>query len=112
MRKAAALVLAAVLLSGCTIASEYFTEPTGRVCVDRQQFIDDYAVLKVLYKMLREDAQARCERGERTCDDLPLVDAQAKAISIRVQAKIEVPESELDKAAIKDLIKALISLAP
>lgn len=100
----------AVLLStsGCVL----LTEPTGRITIDRQEFINTYATVKVLYLRLRSQAQLACERGEVDCDELRGIDKAAKALNVQIEAKIAVPESEIDWAVVMELLKALVSLVP
>jgi len=102
-------------LSGCTVAKEFFTDPTGRITIDRQEFIDTYAVVRVLYRRLHEHVDALCGKGEapeRTCQRLPMLHEEVQQLNVRIEAKIEVPESRIDWATIAKLLATLISLVP
>lgn len=112
-----ALLLAAVLLAGCAL----FTKPTGNITIERQEFINAWAVTKVLYQRLRTQAERYCrtrppEEALRldglNCGELADIDRKAKVIAIQVDAKIAVPESELDYETIKELLGILVGLIP
>ena len=103
-----AILLAFTLLSGCALV----TKPTGLITIERQEFINTYAVVKVLYKRMVEDATSRCE-GDAVClARVADTDSKARALDIQIQAKIEVPESEIDWVVVKDILKTLVSLVP
>jgi len=111
----ACVCMLALALSGCTVAKEFFTDPTGRITIERQEFIDFYATTRVLYRRLYEHLDDLCAKGEapeRTCQRLPLLHEQVRELDIRIQAKIEVPESRIDWANVAKLLGALISLVP
>ena len=112
-----ALALAAVilLLPGCAA----FTKPTGTITIERQEFINTWAVTKVLYKRMRTQAAAVCvadtlprRLDKIDCADLASIDRKAKVIAIQVEAKIETPESEIDWAVVKDFLSLLVGLVP
>lgn len=119
MRRRAAVAVAGLALvgslSGCTIAKEFMTEPTGRVTIDRQEFIDFYATTKVLYRRMYEHVDALCAKGEapeRTCQRLPILHEEIRALDVRIQAKIEVPESRIDWNNVAKLLGVLIGMVP
>lgn len=121
-RVVALLVVALVGLSGCAATKSLFTKPTGKITIDRQEFVNTYAVVKVLYRRLYEQARASCEQHAKAktedmmlawnCEALPGFHAQARALDVQIQAKLEVAESELDWAVVVGLLKALVSLVP
>ena len=102
------LIALALLLAGCAL----FTQPTGVITIERQQFINTYAVTKVLYTRLRTQAQAACERGEFDCTELAQVDREVRQLNATIEAKIAVPESEIDWAVVMALLKTLVGLVP
>ena len=106
------LLAVALLTPGCALVHSAFTNPTGTITIERQQFVNTYAVVKVLYTRLRAQAQLACERGEVDCQELVSVDKQVKALNVQIEAKIAVPESEIDWETVKELLKALVSLVP
>lgn len=116
-------LLLALSLSGCTFVKDIFTNPTGKITIERQEFINSYAVIKVLYKRLYAQALVSCEQHAKgakaedmmvawNCEALPGFHAQARALSVQIEAKIEVPESEIDWAVVNGMLKALVSLVP
>ncbi len=115
-----ALVVAVLLLSGCAtgqLAHDTFTNPTGNITVPRQEFINSYAVVKVLWKSLRENAELACTTAPAgkvgPCfDKLHEIDARAKVLAIQIEAKIAVPESEIDWAVVTGILSAIIGLVP
>jgi hypothetical protein len=120
LRKAVIASLAAMLLvSGCAATKSLFTNPTGLITIERSQFLSTYAVVKVLYKRLRAQAAAACVENtlprkldQIDCAELAAIDRKVKALDIQIQAKIEVPESEIDWAVVKDLLGAIVGLVP
>ncbi len=103
-----AIGLLALALSGCTA----FMQPTGTITIERQEFINTYAVVRVLYTRMREQAQAACERGEIDCQQLVEIDKTVKHLNTSIEAKIAVPESEIDWAVVRSFLGVLIGLAP
>ena len=97
-----------LLVSGCTI----LTTPTGRITIERQEFINTYAVVKVLYTRLRVQAQLACERGEVDCDELRRIDIEVRKLNTTIEAKIAVPESEINWAVVKELLGMIVGLIP
>lgn len=101
------LILATVLATtpGCALVHSVFTNPTGRITIDRQEFINTYAVVKVLYQRMRANFKGSPQ-------ELLEIDREARALSVQIEAKIAVPESEIDWAVVAKLLGALISLVP
>jgi hypothetical protein len=120
-------------LSGCTIAKEFATDPTGKITIDRQEFINTYAVITVLYEGWYQFLDAACTAGEfperlmpspdalsrreklryeRLCQRLPSVHEEVRALDVKIKAKIKIPESEIDWATIEKVLGALIGLVP
>jgi hypothetical protein len=112
------LLAAAILLTmGCGTTKAAFTNPTGNITIPRQEFINTYALVKVMWKSLRENAELACASapaGEVSPCFARLrdIDGQAKALSFQIEAKIAVPESEIDWAVVMGLLKAVIGLIP
>lgn len=112
------LLAAAVLLAmGCGTTKAVFTNPTGKITIERQQFINTYALVKILWRESRHHAELTCVRGpeEQVAGCLVAlrkIDAQAKELAFNIEAKIAVPESEIDWAVVMGLLKAIVSLVP
>lgn len=113
-RAAQAAVLASMILAfpGCALVSDAFTNPTGNITIPRQEFINTYATVKVLYLRMRAHAETLCRKGELDCDELLKLDQDIKAVAIQIEKKIAVPEAEIDWAMVEKLLGALISLVP
>ena len=111
-----ALIIAIVLLlPGCTVASNAFTNPTGQVTIPRQEFINTYSFLYVLTKDFLAEAEEACKEGrwpEANCVRIPTVKQELIVFDLNVRAKIAVPESEIDWAVIIGILKALAGLRP
>lgn len=111
-----ALGLVLLLGSGCAL----FTKPTGTITIERQEFINSWAVTKVLYQRMRAQAAAVCiaettlprKLDALDCAELAVIDRKAKALAIQVEAKIATPEAELDWVVIKDILSLLVGLVP
>ena len=131
MRRAARLfflagLVAATALPGCALLKGAFTEPTGVITIERQDFIDTFAVVSVLTEDFFKEADRACEvrlyvpGGARearawpdaTCANVPAAKAKAKALGVAIRAKIAVPESRIDWGAVKELLGVLVSLRP
>lgn len=109
------LLIAILLFSGCALVKDTFTNPTGNITIPRQQFINTYAYLKVLTKGLLEDAHQACAGNlwpASTCLKLQDTERELKILDLNIQAKIEVPESEIDWEVVIGIIKGLASLRP
>lgn len=111
------LLGAVLLLAGCTTTREVFTNPTGNITIERQQFVNTFATVKVLWKRLRANAELACASAPAgevgPCfAKLREIDDQAKALSIQIEAKILVPESEIDWEVVKDLLGMIVGLVP
>ncbi len=111
-------ILLLVLLSlslGCSSIKGMFTESTGTVTIERQDFLDTWGLVTVMAEDFFAEADRACAAGAWpavTCAKLPGAKVQAKAIAVAVRAKIAVPESRLDWGAIKGLLGVLVSLRP
>ena len=121
MRKVVIASLAAgLLLVGCggkNLAKDVFTNPTGHITIPRQDFINSYALIKVLWKDIRHNSELACVRGPEeqvaAClTRLREIDAQAKQLAYQIEAKVAVPESEIDWAVVMGLLKAIVGLVP
>lgn len=109
------IAVLAVMLSSCSLAHSVFTNPSGRITIDRQDFINTYAIVKVLYKHMLVNLEELCAssiKPPEQCVQLPLIKQKAHELNLKIEAKIEVPESEIDWGTVKELLSALISLVP
>jgi len=115
VRRLIVWVAVAWALTGCAAIKGLFTEPTGLITIERQDFLDTWALVSVLAEDFFTEADRACAAGAwpaTTCANLPKAKTQAKAIAVAVRAKIAVPESRLDWGAIKDFLGVLVSLRP
>ncbi|HAM41127.1 MAG TPA: hypothetical protein DCP69_07255 [Candidatus Omnitrophica bacterium] len=113
MRRLLAILLVAGLLSGCAAMKGIFTEPTGQITMERQEFIDAWALVQVLGEDFFALADAAC--ADRTwpadrCRKLPEAKRQAAAIVVGVRAKLAVPESRVDWGTVMKFLGVLTSL--
>ena len=122
MRGAVALIAAMLLLTACgpTLRNPFYRE-TGEITIPRQDFVNTWAVTKVLYSRLRAQAERYCQTrppaealrlDTLNCGELPEIDREARALAVSVDAKIAVPESEIDWATVKELLSLLVGLVP
>ena len=103
----------ALLLSGCTIAHDAFTNPTGNITIPRAQFIGTYARARQLYIEIRDRAFAACRAGQlppQQCGELGALDQEAKRLDFEVKAKLAVPETELDWQMIEKVLGFAVKL--
>jgi hypothetical protein len=108
-----ALLALLPLLSGCALTKSAFTNPTGIITVERQEFLDTYAKIKAIYLMAVDQVARGCQAGqfpEDFCLKAANVHQEAKALDLAVQAKIAVPESKLDWATIGTMVGLLAKL--
>ena len=115
MKRLALGVALMLTVSGCAAVKGYFTEPTGVITIERQDFLDTWALVTVLAEDFFMEADRACAAGAWpavTCAKLPEAKAQAKALAVAVRAKIAVPESRFDWGAVKELLGILVSLRP
>ncbi|MDP3703752.1 MAG: hypothetical protein U1C74_15925 [Phenylobacterium sp.] len=115
MKFAALLLILSITLPGCAAVKGYFTEPTGVITIERQDFLDTWALVTVLAEDFFTEADRACAAGAWpavTCAKVPGAKTQAKALAVAVRAKIAVPESRFDWGAVKELLGILVSLRP
>ena len=115
MKRLALAVALMLTVSGCAAVKGYFTEPTGVITIERQDFLDTWALVTVLAEDFFTEAGRACAAGAWpavTCAKVPGAKAQAKALAVAVRAKIAVPESRFDWGAVKELLGILVSLRP
>lgn len=103
-------LIAGLLLAGCSV----FTRPASTISVERQKFVNAYARARVLYATVAERmtqfcAQGRIEREE--CARMASVHEQAKALDAEIQAKLAVPESEVDWNLVMRLLELALNIA-
>jgi len=101
------------LISGCAAMKGVFTEPTGQITMERQEFVDAWALVQVLGEDFFALADAAC--ADRTwsaerCRKLPEAKRQAAAIVVGVRAKLAVPESRIDWGTVMKFLGVLTSL--
>lgn len=109
------LLFVVVALAGCTFAHDLVTDPTGRITIPRQEFINTHAFLAVLTEDLLADAERACEEKrwpESNCARLPAIKHELRVLDLSIRAKIAVPESEIDWAVVLGILKALAGLRP
>ena len=106
MNRRAALVPFALALSGCAI----FTKPTQTVCIPRQEFINVWGVIEELARLWFADEDRKADPA-RT-QHIARAKALARRIQISARAKITYEETEVDWAAVKELLGILVGLAP
>ncbi len=99
-----ALVLA-LALSGCAVV----TKPTGVITIPRQDFLNAYALAKVIFIRQARQFQAFCEAGlvkeQARCDELAKTREAAKRLDLEVEKKLETPESEIDWAVVLKMLE-------
>lgn len=83
------------------------------ITVPRAQFIETYARARQLYVVIYGHAQEAC-RGNvlpaKKCAEIADLHEHAKAIDFEVQAKIAVPETELDWQMIEKVLGFAVKL--
>lgn len=119
-RRLTRLVAAAGLLGGCAVATdagqavkETFTNPTGIITFQRQEFIDTYATARQLYVEIRDRVAAACRAGQipgPKCAELAEVERQAKELDFAIRAKIAVPETQLDWEVIEKILSFAVKM--
>ena len=115
MQPVAWLLVVTFAIGGCAAVKGYFTEPTGVITIERQDFLDTWALMTVLAEDFFMEADRACAAGAWpavTCAKLPGAKAQAQALAVAVRAKLAVPESRFDWGAVKELLGILVSLRP
>jgi len=111
----AVIVIMAMVVGGCALLKSAFTEPTGVVTIERQEFIDTFALVSVLTEDFFKEADRACAAKawpDATCANVPTAKGKAKALGVAIRAKIAVPESRIDWGAVKELLGVLVSLRP
>ena len=115
MKRLALAVALMLTVSGCAAVKGYFTEPTGVITIERQDFLDTWALVTVLAEDFFTEADRACAAGAwpaLTCAKVPWAKTQAQALAVAVRAKLAVPESRFDWGAVKELLGILVSLRP
>ena len=103
-------LIAVMFVAGCAI----FTKPASTLSVERQKFINMYARARVLYATVAERMTHLCAQGKvdrEECARMASVHEQAKALDAEIQAKLAVPESEVDWSRIMRLLELALDLA-
>ena len=102
--RALALMLAAVMLTGCAL----FTKPTGTITVERQEFVNSYALAKAIYLKAAERVRALCVAellSPPRCEAAAETAQAAKRLDLEVEAKLLVPESEINWTVILKMLE-------
>lgn len=108
-------LVAVIATVGCALLKGAFTEPTGVITIERQDFIDTFAIVSVLTEDFFKEADRACAAKAwpaATCANIPTAKAKAKALGVAIRAKIAVPEARIDWGAVKELLGVLVSLRP
>lgn len=104
LHRLAAAALLALLLSGCAV----FTKPTGQITIERQEFVNAWAMAKAIYLRHIEYLAQGCRQGaipEAKCAALEKSHEAAKRLALEVDAKLAVPESEINWAAVMKMLE-------
>ncbi len=112
------LGLVALLLVGCAAsdlkpgqavlpAVPFVTKETGRLTIERQEFVNTWAAAQVLFEGYVAQARVQCAGpcADRVrCAQLPDVEAQGKVIYLTVEAKLRNPEAVIDWANVAKIL--------
>ncbi len=105
----AGLLGVAVLSAGCAA----FTRPTNTITIERQDFVNAYARVKVLYWRAADIASRGCASGQWSpadCRKAAELHSQAKKLVTEIDAKLAVPESEIDWARIMKILELAVDI--
>lgn len=107
--KIMSVMLIVLLLAGCSLV----TTPTKKISIDRQEFINNYARVKILYWRAVDIVSRLCAENRmpvEECQKVAEIHREAKAIAIEIDVKIETPESEIDSSKVFRLMELALSL--
>lgn len=93
-----------LLLAGCAV----FTRPTGVITIPRQDFVNAYALAKAIYLRHAEAVSGQCAARRlpaARCAAAAESFEAAKRLDLEVQAKLLVPESEVNWAAVMKMLE-------
>ena len=118
MKRCQHLLVLIALLAGCTSedirpgtpvlqAVPFVTKETGQLTIERQEFIDTWASVQVLFDAMLQNEKTGCAgpcRVPARCAQIPDVEAQGKVIKLTVEAKIRNPEAKVDWANVAKIL--------
>jgi len=125
IRTCAVSLLCVIILAACTTparvlktplgdlpAVPILTKASGTITIERQQFIDTWAAVQVIYVAIMREYRVRCQAAPRIpqCVKVAGIDEQAKEVYLTVEAKIRNPEAEIDWDNVKELLGMLAKL--
>ncbi len=108
-----AVALSAVLLASAGCAPTFrnpFVVPTGKVTLDRQQFVNTYEALKTIYIRARPIADNLCsqrELSEAQCQAMSESEHQLLLVDLEIQTVLRNPEVVPNWELIGKLVSAL-----
>jgi len=108
MRIVIALMLVP-LLAGCALV----TKPADTITIERQQFLQAYARVRVVYDRAADIARRACAAGQwprAECDKAATLHGQARKIAAEIDAKIAVPDSRMDWERILKLLELAVDI--
>lgn len=103
------LLAVAALSAGCGV----LTKPSGAITIERQDFVNAYARVKVLYWRAADIASRACAGGHwapAECAKAAELHSQAKKLVTEIDAKLAVPESEIDWARIMRILELAVDI--
>jgi hypothetical protein len=113
VKKLVAIVLA-LTLAGCAGTAPnvpFLTKQTGKITIDRQEFIDNWSMIQVLWDFFMRTVDKTCAVPAVTdierCSLVPEIKARGKVFYAGVEAKIRNPERQIDQANVVALLSLL-----
>lgn len=117
-RRAFLPTLALLLIAACTTgdlkpgqavlpAVPFLTKPTGTLTIPRQQFVNTWTAVTVIFDAGLANAKAQCKAGcvtKERCARIPEIETEASAARLAVEVKLRNPEAEIDWANIEKLL--------
>lgn len=77
-------------------ALPFVTKETGKLTVERQQFINVWSSTQVIYLAWMKGERIECAQNAACLAALDKIHEEAKAVYLTVEAKLRNPEAELD----------------
>jgi hypothetical protein len=115
MNRRAAFAPLALLLAGCAAVKGFFTEPTGKITLDRELFVKGWAIVEALGVLYFDDeAKRSLAPGADPIRYAKVIRARdlAQVVRVEINALLAHPEITIDKENVAGLLKALIALKP
>lgn len=111
MKRLVTTLVLCALVAGCAGPVPFLQRPSDKITVERQQFINVWAQVKVLWEHSVKRDELLCQApallDPERCAKLPALKEQAKAIYLTVEAKLADPEAEINWANIEKLLGLL-----